>query len=467
MDIVVPSPPSLSALYGQDEARVVDLFDAWNVDLPENLQAINRKICEAFITQHGRARLRVLFKMPRTQAAQVLTENGAGEGWIDTMEALSGFKFAPLAVPTTEKLVRLSGGDAAPTRPSKGNKYQRTLSDDVEESALGFASELIPDAVFDAVTRVKSPQTDTLEVKDMSDFTDALLVWVAARYNAWNLGLPLARHYARQAALRFPNLPETKLREAKGRQGDVEQRVHGAWTTAIMNKSRNRSFVRPCPQTQRISSSYPVPQPVLLSLWQKSYAKPLVINAIDIADTEAFGNSILMSRVKVDDNPKEQKYVPRQDARGVPSAEASPAALPTPDDGALDYDSMSVTGEMTPTASPHKTGTEDRPLNLGSGMLVPASLGGGPHTGRAPSPLGEQNAPRTEEAKAATPVPEKRPKKAKAAPQQANQLSEYELKRLATPDPNHDLDPDPSPNSIPNPNQEPQHAGEPSAPGRA
>ena len=246
------------------------------------------------------------------------------------------------------------------------------------------------------------------------------------------------------------------------------------WTTAIVNKYRDRSFVHPCPQTQRISSSYPVPQPVLLSLWQKTYVKPLVINAIDITDTEAFGESSLVSRVKVDDNPKEQKYLPRQDARGDPSTEAFPEALPsdsTVDDDVVDYDDLSLAGGMTPNA-PSEAAPKDSQLNFGSGMLVPASLGGGAHTGRAPCPLGERNDVPPSEGPAG---PKKRrgggtaqkasTKKAKATTPPFT-LSAYELKRLATPDPNHDLDPDPSPNSIPNPNQVGQHPAEPRAPGR-
>ena len=72
-----------------------------------------------------------------------------------------------------------------------------------------------------------------LKKKDVTNFTDALLAWIVARFNAFNVGQPLARHYARQVALRFPNLPE-------GKTGFCA--VEG-WTKAIMNKGYTRSIM--------------------------------------------------------------------------------------------------------------------------------------------------------------------------------------------------------------------------------
>ena len=223
------SPPrSLSELRGDGETHLAEFFDVWSADLPPGLAAINCKVRDSFIGVHGRTRFASVFKLNRALAEGVMAECGAGEGWIDTMEDLSGFTFAAPTVPSTASL---SGGDPA----HKPSKKKRTLSDDVRESAAGYDGEVIPDAVFDAV-KCKYPGADTLEPKDVSAFTDALLLWAGARHNAWNFGLPLARHYAEQAARRLPKLPAGKTKGAQ--QG---------WTDIIMNKTKNRTFVRPYP----------------------------------------------------------------------------------------------------------------------------------------------------------------------------------------------------------------------------
>ena len=223
-------PRSLSELCGDGETHLAEFFDVWSADLPPPIAAINCKVRDSFIEVHGRTRFASLFKLNRAVAEKVMAECGAGQGWIDTMEELSGFTFAAPTVPSTASL---SGG--VPDKPKP--KKKRTLSDDVLESAAGFDGEVIPDAVFDAV-KCKYPGADTLESKDVTAFTDALLLWAGARHNAWNFGLPLARHYASQAARRLPKLPDKPGKTKGAQQG---------WTDIIMNKTKNRTFARPYP----------------------------------------------------------------------------------------------------------------------------------------------------------------------------------------------------------------------------
>ena len=117
---------TLGAMQGDADTRVDELFDAWSAELPPSAAAINGKIRDVLIGQHGRTRVSALFKMQKPQVEAIMTECGAGEGWAVSLEDICGFKFASAPAPGSAHLSELSSGGAPAVVE---HKYNPTLSD--------------------------------------------------------------------------------------------------------------------------------------------------------------------------------------------------------------------------------------------------------------------------------------------------------------------------------------------------
>ena len=220
---------TLGAMQGDADTRVDELFDAWSAELPPSAAAINGKIRDVLIGQHGRTRVSALFKMQKPQVEAIMTECGAGEGWAVSLEDICGFKFASAPAPGSAHLSELSSGGAPAVVE---HKYNPTLSDAIV-AANAWDEERIPEKCF-AVVACACPQVDTLEERDVEAFTSSLLEHLAAKHNGWNIGKPLARRYGAQAKARFPNLPD--YGKTRGCDRDFCQ--------MILDKCKNRRYVR-------------------------------------------------------------------------------------------------------------------------------------------------------------------------------------------------------------------------------
>ena len=248
---LVLAPLSLAQMEHDPDTRVADFFAAWNRDLSPSMCTINDTICDRLINTHGRGRFSSLFKLSRSVAEEVVTSAGGTDGWVKTIEELSGFTFATPTAPTSAQLAGLSSGVAKAPKP----KARPTLSDTLV-SDEDWEAERIPDGCF-SVVRCANPTSDELGEKDISAFTDVLLEWVMATHGALNLGAPLTRHLAAQVTRRFPHLPDRG--KTAGRSRD--------WFGIIQEKAKNRQHVRAALKHAAPTPSPPLcPQLELLSL---------------------------------------------------------------------------------------------------------------------------------------------------------------------------------------------------------
>lgn len=231
MALVVPRR-SLSAMHGDADTKLTEFFECWGNDMSADLSERLGNICKAFMEKHAVARFDALFRLRRAQAEAIFVECGAGEGWLTTLEELSGFSFVSAPAPDSLSLKALSNGTKSKPKP---NKYNPTLSDDVLIKGE-FDSERIPEYVFDAST-CACPEVDTLKESDIEAVTTRMLEYLAAKYGAWNIGKPLARRYGAQLAARFPNLPNYGKTDGRDRE----------WWKLMLNKCKNRTHVCRCP----------------------------------------------------------------------------------------------------------------------------------------------------------------------------------------------------------------------------
>ena len=242
------APTSLARMEHDPETRLVDFFTAWNADLPAAAVAINDNICQRFMMKHGRARFSALFQLSRAEAEEVVSFCGGADGWLKTIEVLAGFKFHAPTAPTSGHLASLSSGVAEIMK----RKAVSTLSDEVSD----WAAEIVPEHCYSAV-KCANPGSDPLSEPDVQAFTDALLGWVLATRGALNLGAPLTRHYAAQASVRFPFLPDYGCTAGSSR----------TWFKIIKEKAKNRTHVRTALEHAAPTPSPPLcPQPEPLSL---------------------------------------------------------------------------------------------------------------------------------------------------------------------------------------------------------
>ena len=375
-----PLVRTLSAMHGDGDTRVVDLFDAWSDELPPTAATINGAIRDILVAQHGRTRVSALFKMPRPQVEAIMARCGAGEGWAATLEDMSGFKFASTPAPSSAHLSELSRG-GAPAVVER--KYNPTLSDAIV-AANAWDDERIPEKCF-AVVGCACPEVDTLEEADVEAFTSSVLAHLAAKHNCWNIGKALARKYGAQARARFPNLPD--YGKTRGCDRDLGQMIH--------DKCKNRTYVRsrtsnPNQPPTLISPARPACPDNRISRSQKTYKKKLLVSAVDVIDVEAFNESNLADVIDLD---HEQKLVPVGEP-GTPagSPPSTPAGLPrrTPHTPAVP-----PTANPAPALQPVTARSDEAVVDFGeveaepaSQPTVPVAPGGGPRAGAAPKAPG-------------------------------------------------------------------------------
>ena len=226
---------TLESFEGDAQAHTRDFFQAWMADLTPADAEKGMAICDKLVTDLGRTRFSSLFKLPASQVDTLIRENGGGEGWRMTIEAIAGFSFKEPTVPRSADLFNGIGPTATVmecTVPVASTNHA-SMSISRTLTAQGkFLDEVLPEYCFDVV-KTKDPMNNEIKETDIEAFTNSVLQYAFTKYGAWNFGMPLARLFGKQAHARLRILP-TKGKVV-GCKRDFGQMLY--------DKSRNRQFV--------------------------------------------------------------------------------------------------------------------------------------------------------------------------------------------------------------------------------
>ena len=95
----------LDDFHMDSQARTLDFFEAWKRELPPKVSETVDKIADGFFQHYAVPRLHGLFGVLRSDAEKVVSAAGGGEGYCDTMEQMSGFRFRLPEAPQSASLV--------------------------------------------------------------------------------------------------------------------------------------------------------------------------------------------------------------------------------------------------------------------------------------------------------------------------------------------------------------------------
>lgn len=96
----------------------------------------------------------------------------------------------------------------------------------------------VPESCY-AVVETLDPQNQRITEPELVNFTQLMIQAAGTRFGHYNLGAPLCRILGIQVAKRLPNMPL-----GKGKHREIARM---GWAQALLNKSRNRKYVRTSP----------------------------------------------------------------------------------------------------------------------------------------------------------------------------------------------------------------------------
>ena len=310
--LALPAPPTLRALddfKGDPQAMVADFFAVWNKDLPQSLADINNAICQDMMMIHGRTRFASWFKLKSNSVdaviAKAFNRADGGDGWRETIEELTGFRFDRPSAPESAELVSVPA-----TRSAPFSQQARNVSSRLVQSGMLLRAQL-PEACFDVIETV-DPTRQTITEEEVQAFTDEVTKYIAAEHGDWHTGAAVARVYGKQARKRLPRLPNRGVTPGENRN----------LTKMILNKCKNRLYVLLSNRTDQLLPPAPHPLDSRVHV-QKSYKSKLSLNAIDLtSNAKELFDAKLSHLVDLDETTKESKYVSDRDEHVVAFAQA-------------------------------------------------------------------------------------------------------------------------------------------------
>ena len=224
------------------DARTSDFFEAYARELPSDMGERFRAYGELFIRRHARVQLSSLFKLMRAQCNKVIhdvhvamgVEGDAGDedGIRESIEEAAGFEFKKPTAPESASLVSSRkrninevGDTEGHERMSKGQSLSQILT---REEQLD-----LPDYVFDGVI-TPDPLNNAISEPELSTITDGTLLVLAKRHGRCNIGIQLARVYAKQIRKKVKIPDRGKKHIVLGKDRDIAE--------SLVQKSRNRTY---------------------------------------------------------------------------------------------------------------------------------------------------------------------------------------------------------------------------------
>ena len=293
------APRNIDSFKGDFNARWTDFIFALAEEFPDQIKKKAMAIGAALLNKTGRARVGHMFQLDPTTASAYLKELDAAD-WMPTLEMYAGFKFQALTIPPSATLVQGSitkaddeeEADADTEKentdtvkknvgPKRVCRKKETLSDVLAKQGTMF-DQRIPDAAF-TVIKTPNPALNEIREEEVSDFTDAILSYVAATHGRIDIGAPLARH--------LMNLARSKIKlPSYGGKAGEERKLD----KMLLDKVKNRLYVRclpacPCPSVRcehaaADPSHFLILPPAFPCGPQKVYRKKLPVNAVDCTD---------------------------------------------------------------------------------------------------------------------------------------------------------------------------------------
>ena len=256
-----PWPRCLEDMKGDSQARCLDFFEGFALDLPAPLDAELKAIAAELFTTFKRARLGGLFKVSPGDAEEAMARATSDpSGWRLAIEEQAGFTFGGVGgtnVPASAALAKI----VAPSVQQRETKMEKrirlgtsTVSDDL--LALGSIPENPLEEECFSVFTTDVLNTEAIEGEVQTFITKVLSKYASSHWKT-NLGAPLLRNIAMQAHKRIKRLP---------RKGKVDGAAR-SFQTMIYHASVNRahvcapplsSLVGLCPHllTTRVAASF-------------------------------------------------------------------------------------------------------------------------------------------------------------------------------------------------------------------
>ena len=235
---------TLEEMEGDPTVEVGVWFGVFAEDLGAVQSALAGELGKEFFEVHGRKRMGQLFKMVRSRALETVEGKGGDEGFLQTIEDLSGFEFRGLSVPSSAALVTEGESSSCRRRPSRQRARRETgsgskgptISEELRKDGAMVDEVLGPEIFADVET--EDVKNRAITEDELEGISDKVLAKYAKSHGRLNMGKPLCRHLGRLFKAECPLLPT---------YGDKKGTDRKHWKI-LYDKSQNRQYVA-CPHT--------------------------------------------------------------------------------------------------------------------------------------------------------------------------------------------------------------------------